>query len=91
MAEFARERITVDSTIKMLTVSNTLAYTAAHITVEDEAVRFTIDGTDPVGGSIGHELSAGDVLILQDIFELQGFKVTRDSSDAVLEVSYKRS
>ena len=62
----------------------------ALITVEDAAVRWTVDGTTPTT-TVGHEVSAGGVINLATFVEIQKFKVINVSGTAKLSVTYDTS
>ena len=66
------------------------AYPRALITVESAAIRFRMDGEDPVdavgGGHIGQ---VGTIITLENAEEIRKFKAVRSGgSDASLFVSY---
>jgi hypothetical protein len=93
---YAVETLTVSSTSKSLTET---VYTAgksreyaerAFITVEDADIRYWANGTDPVAGTSGHLLAAGDSLVLTKSHSIRNFRAIRDgATDAVLQVSYE--
>lgn len=101
---FARERITVDNTVKSLTATtyNDAAAnvdvrrraSGARITVEAQPVRFTEEGTSPsnAGGSeVGTLAAATDVIYLEGYNAVSRFKAIRSGgTDAVIEVVYFR-
>lgn len=61
----------------------------AFVSVEDQPVRFRIDGGDPTGVE-GHALAAGDTLTLEGGQQVASFRAIRDSSastDATIRVS----
>lgn len=63
--------------------------TYALISVEDNAVRWTV-GTDAVTNTTnGHSASANDVIMLHSLQQLQNFRAIRSTAGtAVLHVSY---
>ena len=91
----ARERLTVAATVKTLTGSvyapASGPCTVALITVETAAIRVTLDGTDPVAGTTGHLVQAGQVIELNGHDEIRCFKAIREAStSAAIECTYKR-
>lgn len=94
MPAFASERLTVSSSVVTLTSgtyapSGSGAALSAIVTVEDDAIRFTLDGTTPTA-SRGHKVAAGGSFILFGYSEVAGFKAIRVTGDAPIEVTYKR-
>lgn len=64
------------------------SFNRAFITVETNAVRFTVDGTLPTA-SVGHLLSPGDTLDLESKDEVNEFQVIRQgAADATLFVTF---
>lgn len=60
---------------------------SALISVEDAAVRYRTDGTDPTA-AVGHILEPGDVVTLTQRDELVRFRaIRRDGADATLRVT----
>jgi len=89
-AQFAYESITVSYTVKTLTAATYGAgVRSALITVETNAIRFTLDGVQtPTSAGVGHLLYPGETRIL-DKYEIVKFKAVRASAtDAVLKVTY---
>lgn len=85
-----REALAVAGSVVTLTPSKILASTRyAKCQVQTAPVRVTVDGTDPVGGSLGDLYNVGD------IFEVWGqdmntIKFIKDgSTSAVVEVDYQ--
>ena len=58
------------------TAADGILPTAAYITVEDAAIRFTLDGTTPTA-TVGHLAQPGDAIELVDRAELTGFSAIR--------------
>ena len=58
------------------TAADGILPTAAYITVEDAAIRFTLDGTTPTA-TVGHLAQPGDSIELVDRTELAGFSAIR--------------
>lgn len=93
---YAYESLTVSSTAVGLTASKytqtsatlpTISAKFALITVEDDAIRFRTDGTDPTTTE-GHKLAAGDTLLLDCWDDIRRFKAIRVTTDAKIRVSY---
>jgi hypothetical protein len=60
----------------------------ALITTETDKVRFRLDGTNPTS-STGHELAAGDTLIVSGWKNIQAIRFIRSgSADATLRCTY---
>lgn len=60
----------------------------AYITVENASCRFRCDGTAPTSTE-GHQLSAGDTVMIYGNNNLRYFQAIRDTGvDAMLRVSY---
>ena len=59
------------------------------ITVEGD-VRYTVDGTTPVGATTGHLLADGSSLTLGNYLMIQNAKFIKNSSNAKLQVTYMR-
>lgn len=84
----AFETVTVSTVSKELTAATYDNQRFALITVESNAVRFRLDGTDPTS-SVGHVLEAGDILTLDSLEQIQAVRfIRRDGADATLSVSY---
>lgn len=63
---------------------------SAMITFQDVSVRFMVTGENP-SRTFGHQAGHGDVLDLESISEVRGFKVLRTNSDnGFLQVTYVR-
>jgi hypothetical protein len=61
------------------------------ITVETAPIRYTLDGTTPVGGSAGQYADTGTTIKITGIGNLQQFQMIRDGgSSAVVDVTYFR-
>lgn len=80
---------------KSLTVSNTAigitpptGMSYAYITVDDDSIRYRIDGGDPTT-VLGHLALSGDVIELQNADEIRNFRAIRVSNDAILQVTLK--
>ena len=59
----------------------------ALVTVETDAVRFTVDGTT-VSATVGHKLDAGDSLTIYGYQNIQKARFHRVTSDATIHVTY---
>lgn len=80
------EAITVSTSAVVLTVQG--AAVAAEIQVENGPIRYRTDGAAPTA-SVGHLLSAGDVLYLDNPSELHKLSMIRDdTTDGDITVSY---
>ena len=63
---------------------------SALVTFEDVSVRFMVTGEDP-SRTFGHQAGHGDVLDLESISEVRGFKFCRTNSDnGFIQVTYVR-
>jgi len=83
------EAVTVSSTAIGITatVSDGILPAAALITVENAAIRYTVDGTTPTA-TAGHTALPGAVLELVDRGEVTNFlAIRRDGSDATIMVT----
>lgn len=99
-----RERKTVGSSASGLTVAsytvtpsvaankygkNDILPQGAMLTVENQSLRYTIDGTAPVATSLGHLAVAGDVIVLDSYQKVKDFQAIREGgTDSVIEVTY---
>lgn len=82
------EAITVSTTAIGLTAAKSQAAVAAEITVENGPVRFRTDGTAATA-TVGHLLSDGDVLYLDNISDMTSLSMIRDgATDGDISVSY---
>jgi hypothetical protein len=99
MRVIAFETITVDNTVKTLTLASydpatimlsgdVVASPAVQITAEGGDMRYRLDGTNPTT-SVGHLLKTGDLLKLRDLIFLKNFKIIRTGSvSGTLQVTY---
>ena len=83
----AYESITVSSTAVILTVATYGPRPYAFITVEDNSIRFRLDGTAPTA-SEGHLANPGDIIHLRNHDQLEDFKAIRTGADAVIKCAY---
>lgn len=60
----------------------------ALITVEGDQIRWTTDGTTPVGATTGHRANVDDVITLDGFDAIRLFRAIRITADATLRVSY---
>lgn len=93
------EAVTVSSTAVALTASkyegaNVLHHTAvpfsailAVITVEDDDIRYTVDGTTPTS-TIGHKANVGDVIQIHGRQNINKFRAIRVTNDSSIRVTY---
>ena len=80
------EKLTVDATVRALTVPDGVNF--AHVSVETGPIRVRIDGTDPATAE-GVLVSAGDAFTVYGSDTLNTIKmVEATSTDAVINVSY---
>ena len=83
---FGHQKLTVDATVRSLTVPQGANF--AQVKVETEAIRYRIDGTDPATAE-GVLISAGDAFTIYGNDALNIIKmVEATSTDAVINVSY---
>ena len=81
------ETITVSSTALALTENLVENADVALLTLESASVRYRLDGIAPTA-TVGHLMSAGDVIKLNSFWELDQFRVIMVSVAATLTVSY---
>jgi len=92
---FAKEELTVSSTVVALTSSvyrptGQTAASKAFITVEDNPIRYWYDGSDPTSTS-GHLAAAGATIELEPLEDIENFKCIRaTAADAAIKVTYER-
>jgi len=91
---YADEKITVTSSAVKTLTANTYQDTPsrkvamAKITVEGGDMHYRVTGNNP-SSTVGHKLTAGDILTLTNLLEIQKFKVIADgASDGILYVTY---
>jgi hypothetical protein len=83
---FGHEKLTVDATVRSLTIPNDVNF--AHIVVETGPIRLRIDGTDPAT-AVGVLVGAGDSFTVYGRDTLEGLNmVEATSTDAVINVAY---
>ncbi len=83
------ESITVSGTPIGMTVTagNGFIPQVAEITVEANALRYRVDGTDPAADE-GHEVEDGGKIVLLNQGEVNLFRaIKRDAGDAIIRVS----
>ena len=91
---YTQENIEVSNSVKTLTGSKLIETdkrpaSEVLLMVETAPIRYTIDGTTPVGGSAGMYAEAGTSLRIVGIGNLQQLQMIRDGgSDAVVDVTY---
>lgn len=95
----AHESITVSSTpigitatLLVSTPTTNNPYSSARhavealLTVETDAIRYTLDGTT-VSDTVGHKLDAGDELIVQGHGNLSKLRMAKVTNDAAVKVT----
>lgn len=89
------EMITVSTAVKTLTSTKYQPNTGApqvfftYISVNGADLRYTMDGTAPVGGSIGHILYDGDSIFINGKEAAMNFKCIRNAAvDVLLAATY---
>lgn len=102
MTPYDSETIAVDGTTKTLTQSKVTPTTNAserdlgharmvYITVEDGAVRYTMDGSAPVANGNGHVWAVPDKLTIVNYQIMKTLKFTKDTgTNGELHVTYLR-
>ena len=90
---FAYEVLTVTTAVKTFTaatiVSGDKKARVAYITVESQPLNFTYDGTTP-SATVGHNLTAGSVLVLTGYANIAAFKMYRSAgADATVKVTFE--
>jgi hypothetical protein len=86
---FNHETLTVNA-VTSLTLSLYNVYALEHraiLTLETDQIRYWIDGTVPTS-LVGHLLNPGDVLVLENMDQLKGFRGIKVTNNASLNVSY---
>jgi len=61
----------------------------AIVTVEDDSIRYRVDGSDP-SATVGHLVYAGGTITIEGITNLTRFRAFRVTTDAKITVSYER-
>ena len=94
-APYAYEQITVAGAAAGLTTSkygppSGAKAISALITSETAQIRYTLDGSTTPTSDIGHLMSPGDALILDDSTAVKNFKFILVSGSPVLNVTYFR-
>ncbi len=77
---------TVTSAVKALTKPTNAKLVM--LQVETDEMRFTLDGTDPVAGSVGFILRETDPPYIVDMERITAFKYTRETTDALLQIQF---
>ncbi len=92
---YAHEELTVTSSVQVLTPSKYKDSTtsggasAAFITNDGDALRYTYDGTTP-SATVGHKLPDGGVLVLNGQNQMVSFKCFRVTTDTTIRCTYER-
>lgn len=87
---FDHESVTVTTSAIGLTSATYLDAIKAEITLERNAIRVMIDGTDPTA-TVGHVFLQGDVITLEgtaEISKFRAYRVDMVNADAILKVTY---
>lgn len=83
------ESVTVEGTAIGLTSGTYGTRRYALITVETAPIRFSLHGTDPTAGVIGHLVNPGDIIRLDSNEDIASFKAIRETGvSGVLKVTY---
>ncbi len=92
MAFHSNEVIVANLTVKTLTVPTTGFSTGAIISIEDNPIRITMNGTDPNNTTKnGIKLSVGSIFEIIGIRDMKALKVIRaDVADASVSVNYQQ-
>lgn len=96
MDAFAYESVTVSNAVVTLTAATHTPTGAASarlaiITVEDQSLRYTYDGTVPDASAVGHQAKADTTIALAGINNIRRFKAIRVSgTDSKIKVTYLR-
>ena len=81
------ETLTVADSVKQVTAAK--IGVGVFITVETAAIRYTMDGTDPVAGTTGHVLAVNGTLYIVDRGSVLNLKMIRDTgTSAVIQVTH---
>lgn len=93
MARSSYEAITVSTAAIGLTAAKYAGKASCLITNESGAdVRWTVDGTAPTAGTIGHLLPASKAMVLEGQDLMKNFLAIRNAgADATLKVSFFRT
>lgn len=84
----AHESLAISTTAVAFTAGTVGSSSAAVVTVEGAAVRFTVDGTT-VTASVGHALEPGDSVFLDTAEDCANFSaISRDGGTATLKCSF---
>ena len=86
----AHETLLVGGAVARLTKTRFQTRSHVFITCESGSVRFWLDEADPTS-SEGHLLGVGDVLLLDRVDQLDGFRVISPDGAAVLQCSYGKT
>ena len=82
------EELTVADSAIGLTSATYLDATRAEMTLETAQIRIWVDGTDPTA-SEGHLVEVGDIIILNSVAQIAGFKAIRTGgTSGVLKATY---
>jgi hypothetical protein len=81
------QKLTVSNLAVGFTLPASPVTRAAILTVETDAIRFRLDGSDPDASS-GHIVAKDDSLELTNVQMVQNFKAIRVTNDATLNITY---
>lgn len=85
---FEYEKITVGiAVVSRLNAAHRIAHNAVYMTVEDNSIRYRIDGDDPDAGE-GHLVLAGQNIYFVDPKSLQEFRMIAIGGNAVVIVTF---
>lgn len=90
------ETLTVSSSVVTLTADNynpapgvLTGAVQALITVEDGAIRFSVDGVDPDPATkVGHPVASGGQMVIEGQANIASLKMIAESTDATVNVTY---
>jgi len=85
---FEYEKLTITSgAVVRLTEANRILYKAAYITVEDNTIRYRIEGGDPDAND-GHLVYATQSIYFVDPKSLRELRMIATGNDAIIIVTY---
>lgn len=85
------DTLTIGAAVKgLMSLAAGFPAQSATIQIEGAALRFTIDGTDPVAGTTGLIAVVGQTLILQTRDEINKFRGIRETgADTILQIAFE--
>lgn len=94
MTAFASEDLTIDATAGGIAftaatyaAAGVVAAGAAYVTVEDQPINVTVDGTTVVSGT-GHEYKADTSFVIVGIGAITKFRAISQGTDAEISVTF---